>query len=452
MNFDKMIDKHAEATVIASVVAHPEFILHTEYLRPKYFFDVSNGCIYWAIQELYKSGVTNIDAINIENMLNSNKAVKRTMDEYNITNLDEYISMSGYVARHTVEEYIIAANQVVTMSFKRDMAKLAMQISADCENEVFDLSTLNHRVNDKIQGLAEQYIIAEDVQLFGEKIDELWKEVESRRGDNGLYGLPSKFPMVNEFFTYEPGELVLICAKMKMGKSAIMMNEALHKLEMGVPTLYIDSEMSDRLFYERMIANLTQIEVKRIKTGRYSDNELNKIRAANEYLKKAPFVHVYMPNPTDEEIYSLHKMLKYKMDLGFSVYDYIKGSAEDSSALYQMLGKRTDFLKNRIAGELQIPVLAGAQLNRGGEIADSIKLLQYCSVAAFWRRKTKEEVDLDGLHCGNFCMNVSLNRLGEQMAEDDYLDFMFYGNTMTIVGAEEHEEHPKTPHDKKKKK
>lgn len=438
MDFAKMVDHDAEGTVIATLISHPEFILHTEYLRPKYFYDVSNGCIYWAIEELYKSGVTNIDAVNIENMLNSNKAVKRRMDAYNITNMDEYIQISGLAARNTLEEYKIAVNQVITMSFKRELAKLANQISTDCENELLGLGDLNHLLNDKIQKLTEQYIVTDEIQSFGDKVDALWEEVVSRRGENGLYGLPSKFSEVNEYFTYEPGELVLLCAKMKRGKSALMMNEALHKVSNGVPTLYIDSEMSDRLFYERVLANLTQIEVKRIKTGRYSDEEAQKIQKANEYLKRAPFVHVYMPNPTDEEIYSLHKMLKYKMDLGFSVYDYIKGSAEDSSALYQLLGKRTDFLKNRIAGELQIPVLAGAQLNRGGEIADSIKLLQYCSVAAFWREKTREEVQQDGIQCGNYCMNVTLNRLGEQMLEDEYLDFMFHGNTMTIVGAEKH--------------
>jgi len=439
MNFDKMIDKHAEATVIATLISHPEFILHTEYLKPKYFYDISNGCIYWAIQELYKSGVTNIDAVNIENMLNSNKAVKRKMDEQNINNLDEYVSMCGYAARHTLEEYKIVVNQVVTMSFKRDLAKVSSQIYHECENDTLKLGDLNHSVNEKIQKLSEQYIVTEDIQVFGEKVGGLWDEVVSRRGENGLYGLPSKFTDVNEYFTYEPGELVLLCAKMKQGKSAWMMNEALHKVRMGVPTLYIDSEMSDRLFYERMLANLTQIEVKHIKRGDYSEEEKAKIDKANEYLRNAPFVHIYMPDPTDEKIYSIHKMLKYKMNLGFSVYDYIKGSAEDSSVLYQLLGARMDFLKNKIAGELQIPVLAGAQLNRGGEIADSIKLLQYCSVATFWRHKTKNEIQSDGLQCGNYCMNIALNRLGEQMTEDDYLDFMFYGNTMTIVGAEMHQ-------------
>ena len=38
---------------------------------------VENGCIYWAIQELYKNGIETIDALNITNMLNSNNAVKK---------------------------------------------------------------------------------------------------------------------------------------------------------------------------------------------------------------------------------------------------------------------------------------------------------------------------------------------------------------------------------------
>ena len=40
--------------------------------------------IYWAIQELYKNGVETIDAINITNMLNSNKAVKKKIEEYTL--------------------------------------------------------------------------------------------------------------------------------------------------------------------------------------------------------------------------------------------------------------------------------------------------------------------------------------------------------------------------------
>ena len=138
-DISKISDNQAEAGVIATLVYHPEFILHTDYLKPSYFYNVENGCIYWAIQELYKNGIETIDAINITNMLNSNKAVKKTIEQYNLSNIQEFISMSQYACRHSLEEYKLLVNNVVTMSFKRDLNKIAMEIQANCLNSETDL-------------------------------------------------------------------------------------------------------------------------------------------------------------------------------------------------------------------------------------------------------------------------------------------------------------------------
>lgn len=442
MDISAITDTQAEAGVIATLVYHPSFILHSDYLKPGYFYNVENGCIYWAIQELYKNGIETIDALNISNMLNSNKAVKRKIEEYNLKDMQQFISMAQYAARHSLEEYKILVNSVVENSFKRELAKIAMEIQADCFNSDMDLHKMNSVVNDRISTLTEKYLISNEIEIFGTHINDLWQEIIDRRGENGLAGLPSKYPILNNYFSYEPGELILLCAKMKRGKSAWMMDELLHKLKSGVPCLYINTEMSDRLMYERMLANLAKVEVRKIKTGKYSYEEEQRLAKANEFLKDAPLVHMYLTDPSDEEIYSIHKILKYKMNLGFSVFDYIKGDSlngGDANKLYNYLGARCNFLKNNVAGELGIPILAGAQLNRNSEIADSIKLLQYCSVAAFWREKTPEELLSDGLDCGNYCLNIKLNRLGEQMGEDEYIDFQFNGNIMTITEAKQHD-------------
>ena len=254
-------DNQAEASVIATLVYHPDFILHTDYLKPSYFYNVENGCIYWAIQELYKNGVDVIDAINITNMINSNKAVKKKVEQCNLTNMQEFISMSQFACRHTLEEYKLLVNNVVTMSFKRDLNKIVMEIQSACFNSDADLNKLNSLVNTKINKLTEQYITSNEIELFGSRIDTLWDEVCRRRTESGVYGIPSKFQALNEYFTYENGELVLLKARMKRGKSAFFMNEAIHKIKNGVPTLFFDTEMQDRLFYERMLANITGIEV-----------------------------------------------------------------------------------------------------------------------------------------------------------------------------------------------
>ena len=97
-------------------------------------------------------------------------------------------------------------------------------------------------------------------------------------------------------------------------------------------------------------------------------------------------------------------------------------------------------MKNRIAGELDLAVLAGAQLNREDKVADSDKLERYASVSAKWRKKTSDEMANDGKECGNYAFSVSLNRLGEQMFEDEYIDFKFSGAQMRIEEAKQHEE------------
>lgn len=431
-------DNQAEAGVISTLIRHPDFILYTDYLRPKYFYNTENGCMYWAIQQLYKNGVTTIDAINLMNMLSSNKAVQREIDKYNLTNIQKFIDMSQYAVRHTIEEYKLLVNTVVTLAFKRDLYNVADEIEAACFNSEYDLSQLNSLVNKKINRLTEQYITSNDIVMFGDKVDDLWNEIKSRVTENGLYGIPSKFSSLNEYITYEPGELVLLKARMKRGKSAFFLNEAVHKIKNGVPTLYLDTEMQDRLFLERLLANLTGIPVKRIKTGEYSEEEGNKLDQVNEWIKKQPFVHIYLPQTTDEEIYAIHKILKYKMNLEFSIFDYIKSNIQSAAENYNALGSRCDFLKNNVAGELNIAMLAGAQLNRNNAVADSDKIERYVSASILWRDKTTEELAKDGLDCGNFAMTVDLNRLGEQMTEDEYIDMKFDGNLMRIEQAKQH--------------
>lgn len=209
-------------------------------------------------------------------------------------------------------------------------------------------------------------------------------------------------------------------------------------LQIGVPTVYFDTEMQEKLFLIRMLSNISGVEMKKIKGKTYSPEEHERVVQAKNWLKKQPFVHIYSPSFSEKKILSTCKILQRKINLGFVVYDYIKSNMTDSSAQYNELGARCDFLKNTIAGELDLPVLAGAQLNRQGQIADSDKLERYCSVSMRWEQKTSEEFLSDGEDCGNFKLMIKLNRLGEQMADDEYIDMKFDGNRMRIEQAKQH--------------
>ena len=437
---EKLSDTQAEAGIIATLVYHPEFILHSDYLKAGYFYHADNGCIYWAIDQLFKSGVENIDAFNITNMLQSNNAVKKKMESVNMPDMDEFIDLCSDAARHTIAEYQLLVVNVVTLSFKRDLYKTLGMMQKNILTQESDLNQLSKSVYDNLEALTGKYMFDTNVLMFGDKVSDLWGEVCERRGANGTIGIPSKFPHISSYYSYENGELVMISGRMKMGKSAFMLNEAMDKIQKGIPTVYFDTEMNDRLFYVRMLANLTGIEQKKIKSGNLMPEEQKIIDDTNEWLKHQPFVHQFIPNATNEELYQTCRILKYKMGLQFVVYDYFKSSETDSSNQYNDLGSKCDFLKNRIAGELDLAVLAGAQLNREDKVADSDKLERYASVSAKWRKKTSDEMANDGKECGNYVLSVSLNRLGEQMFEDEYIDFKFSGSQMRIEEAKQHSE------------
>ena len=115
MDISMISDNQAEAALIASLLYHPDFILHSDYLKPGYFYNTENACLYWAISELYKSGVDNIDAINISNMLNSNAGVRKKILEFNLTDIQQFTTMAQYAARHSLEEYKLLVNRVVEL-------------------------------------------------------------------------------------------------------------------------------------------------------------------------------------------------------------------------------------------------------------------------------------------------------------------------------------------------
>lgn len=441
MDIKELSDIQSESGVIGTLIYHPEFVLHTDWLKPGQFYNVENGCIYWAIQELYKDGITNIDAYNLSNKLQSHYGVQKTIEKYNLPAVQEFVELYKEIARHSFEEYLMLAKNITTLSFKRDLVKLLNQSISECYHSDNDLNELSGFVYGELDKLTQRYIASTEVTILGENIDDIWQEIVDRRTDNGLFGIPSKYNMFNEYFTYEPGELVVVQAKYKQGKSILLMNEAVHKLRNGVSTLVVDSEMPTRLYVERLLSHLSGVDMHRIKSGRYSESEEQKIRESLTWLKEQPFVHIYDPNMTDEKLYSICKMLKYKMGLAFVVYDYLKSNKENTGDNYNVLGAKCDFLKNNIAGELDLAVLAACQLNRNGEVADSIKINRYLSVGIKWEVKSQEMIAKDGMQCGNAFAKVYVNRLGRQMPEDDedeYIDFIFDGDTMTISEAEPH--------------
>jgi replicative DNA helicase len=434
-------DIQAEAGVIATLIFNPTFYLHNENLKYVHFYNKDSACIYWAISQLLKQGVENIDSFNLTTMINSNDGVKNTFDKFNI-DLEKYINLSKNIVRNTLEEYKILVDRIMALAFKRELHKQLTRFDKMClDLSQDDIGKLSNNIYESLNKLTEEYILGDedDLKQIGEDIDKIWEEIESDSKQPETV-LNPKIPLLRNYFTYSKQEVILLCARYKQGKSAILMNETLYQAQQGHSVLYLDSEMKKKEFIIRGIAHLAQVDVKKIKQGTYSKEEKEKLKEAKELFKTYKIIHKYKPEWREEDIYTTTKIVQNKQGLDFLVFDYIKDNDGDANTLYNKLGKKADFIKNMVAGQLDIPVLSATQLNRNGEISDSDKLARYVSTVVYWRQKTSKELQgKDWRKVGNATMQVRANRLGEQMQEGENLHICFDGNKMTIWEAPEQE-------------
>ena len=443
MEISDITDYNAEAGVISTAVFHPEFLLHTPYLKHTYFYDGANSVIYWAINELLNKKIQNITTLNLEQVINDKPEMKSLMTKYNLDSLSEFMELAVYSKRDTVEEYVMLANRVVELAFKRSFYVKTTNWQRLCFNEKINLEQMNNTVYQELNGLTTQFVTNGQVGTIGDVADKIWEETIQRHERGESYGLPSFFKPWNEYFTYEKTELVVIASRMKNGKSWLALIEALHKASNGVPTMIIDTEMSDSNWFFRAVGYLTGIRESKIKNMELTEHQKSMVEEKIEYLKKLPIYHIFDPLISNEQVYSLVAQKQVEKGLGFLIYDYLKPSDAlmESSSRSAELGAKTNFLKNRIAGGLNIPVLAFAQLNRNNEVADSDYIERYASVSVKWEKKSGEEIQQDGVECGTHKMTVKLNRLGKcHMGEGDYIDMKFIGDRPGIAVAKQHTE------------
>ena len=436
-------DINSEAGIICTLIHKPEFILHSENLSPSYFYKKENGAIYWAIQQLYQDNIDVIDEFNLTTKINSNKGVKNLIESVSKDFIRDIIDNSAYIARSSIEEYKNLVDIVITLSFKRDVYNKLKYFESQCLNESVDLNQLNLTIVNDIDNLASQYVTHDKIPMYNKNIYEIWEGIKEKRNDDGTYGIPSKHKLLENYFTYQSGELVLVAARRKHGKSMFGMNELVHMLKKDISCIYLDTEMNDELFTTRLLSHLTGIEEYRVKSGNYSQSEEDLIMDYLKWISNKNFTHIYDPQWTMEKVYTTAKILKNKINYDFLIYDYIKvtdNKTVSASEQYNELGNWCNFLKNNIAGGLNIPVLSFAQLNRKYEIADSDKLERYASTGIKWIKKTPQEIAKDGSECGNYKLNIIFNRLGEDMDEDDYIDFVFNNKNLDIsVAKKQHE-------------
>lgn len=431
----------AEAGVIASVLMRPELIFHSEQLKPNYFTNPENAYIYYAVTQLAQKGIESVDPYNIINILNMRKGTEHVGEDINsvvtIQSLQELFDNANLIARSEPEDYMAVADAVMDAAFRRNTYQKLVECEHLCFNS--DCDNIERRITSLLDNVILEFSTTNEIPQYKDVVDKYWGEILERQNPESSAVFPFKFPSLNDYVMLERGELVIFGAEQKQGKSMMLLNCAVDLMRQGRKVMYIDSELNSKLFTCRMISHLTGIEFRRVRAGRYDEEERQKICDAIEWLKQQSFTHLYMPIFDEDAVYTSVKKVYHTQQIDVLIIDYFKSTGDgDAYAVYSSLGSLVDMVKNKVCGELNIAGIGAAQATSTGRLADSAKIARNASTIIMIQDKTPEEIQQDGVECGNKKLFVRFNRNGPQMNDGEYIDVNFIGDKILYEEARQH--------------
>jgi replicative DNA helicase len=295
------------------------------------------------------------------------------------------------------------------------------------ESRIMDLST-------RTKSIAEPRDLSEGLLDY---ID------ERRENPVEMSGIKTGYPILNQQIDgLVPGTLTVLSARKKMGKSTFLSNVAAHiAYKEHVPVLYVDTEMTFKEWRDRIVAMLTGVDERIVKHGGYDDETYNRIKQGLQIVKKGKLFHEHMPGYSVDKLTALYKKYKIKENIGAAFFDYIKEpdttSVDRARREWQILGDVATRLKD-LAGILDIPFFAAAQLNREGDVAGSDRISWFADVVMQWQKRKEEEVENNkvakGDAGGQFKLIIKDSRRGGGTPEEG-ISYIFRKSRLLIREA-----------------
>ena len=233
----------------------------------------------------------------------------------------------------------------------------------------------------------------------------------------------------------QPGDLIMLCARAKTGKSTALTNWATKiAIKDKIPVLYFDTEMNAREQEDRILSILSGVPHKEIISGMYvcdtengkANEKIAALKDATTQMREGNYFHIHMPSFTMDKVAAVAKKFKLQYNIQAIFFDYLKFPASQVASLksvqeWQMLGYIASGLKD-LAATLKIPIWSACQENRANitsekknetNVGGSDRILQLASKLIFLSNKTDEEIAKEGIINGNQRLYIAYQRNGE---------------------------------------
>jgi len=340
-----------------------------EFLTPEVFYDEKHQKIFEAIRELFQRSEP-VDLMTVVAELRAQGTLDFVGKAAAVARMTEKVNSSANIVFHAriLQQYYL----------KRELIRISGEIRSEAFEDTSDVFELLDRTQQALFDISERNI-RKNYEPVADVMHKLIDELEElRQRKDGLSGVPSGFTDLDRVTSgFQKSTLIILAARPGMGKTAFMLSLARnaavdHKKPIGIFSL----EMSQSEIMKRLCSSEAEISGEKFRTGKFDNAEWQRFVHNTARLAQAP---IFIDDTTALSVLELRakaRKLKKQHDVQLIIVDYLQLMTADTGKASGNREQEIAFISRalkQIAKELEIPVMALAQLSRATETQGSTK-------------------------------------------------------------------------------
>jgi len=350
-----------EAVLGALMIEADAYAIISDLLKPECFYKIAHQKIYESIQTLAIHQQP-IDMHTVTEQLRKSGYIDEVGGPYYITLLTAKVNSAAHLEYHS---------RIIMQKY---LARELIRISSEIQTKAFDEKTDVDDLMQESEGMLfeiSQRNLKKDVTQINPVIEEARKRMQQAANRQGTSGVQSGFHQLDKITSgWQRSDLIIIAARPAMGKTAFILSMAKNMaVSYNVPVAVFSLEMSNVQLVNRLIMNVCQLEGDKIKNGQLEPYEWQKFDRDITQLLDAPIYIDDTPSLSIFELRSKARRLVREHHIQVLIIDYLQlmnASGMSFGSREQEVSIISRSLKG-LAKELDIPIIALSQLNRGVE-------------------------------------------------------------------------------------
>lgn len=350
-----------EEAILGALMLEKEAYLEVgDILKPEAFYKEAHALIYTAISDL-SSKQEPVDLLTVSEQLKKNGHLEAVGGRFYLAQLTANIASAANIAYHAT---IVAQKNV-----QRSLIKLATRLTNDAYDESLDVKDLLNEAEEGVFALSQTSSKNDVIQINPVIKDAIERIYEAGQKDGNISGLTSGYHELDELLSgFQPSDLIIVAARPAMGKTAFTLSLTRNMaVDHAYKIAFFSLEMSNIQLVNRLISSETEIEGHKIKTGQLNDHEWEQLHTKIKRLQDAPIYVDDTPGISIFELRAKCRRLKQKYGVDMIMIDYLQLMTAPGHASRELEISAISRSLKGLAKELNVPVIALSQLNRGVE-------------------------------------------------------------------------------------